>query len=221
APFGRHEEMMNEYQTKRVLSNRTQDAESGKFGGKTRASSNRFQTLPFPETDDYEESFPSLSGSYSKTQKEPSSQDQLFIDAVEVNTSLRKMVNDLPLDSCSRRFGSAAVKSFEEDVKGAPFDSVRRVSLEELIYCLKGLSPFQIAEGLNLTFCPSTSSRDAVPLVSGQPVEDPGVERNVPAIVEEVIVVTWWESKEMNVLKKPKPKSALIGKCYLTRRKRM
>ncbi|KAL6984466.1 hypothetical protein U1Q18_017844 [Sarracenia purpurea var. burkii] len=54
--------MKNNYQTKRVLS-RPQGAGKGKLG----VSPNRFQTLS-PETDDYEASFPSLSGSYSKSQ---------------------------------------------------------------------------------------------------------------------------------------------------------
>ncbi|KAL6989272.1 hypothetical protein U1Q18_015024 [Sarracenia purpurea var. burkii] len=97
------------------------------------------------------------------------------------------MIRDLPLDRRSRRFGSAVVKNFEEDVKGAPFDSVKRVSLEARVRCLKGVSPIEIAEGLNLTFFPSSSSRDVVS--SGEPIEEPGVERNDPVIVDEVTAV--------------------------------
>ncbi|KAL6981116.1 hypothetical protein U1Q18_022746 [Sarracenia purpurea var. burkii] len=69
------------------------------------------------------------------------------------------MVNDLPLDRCSNLFGYEVVKSFKEHVKEASFDLARMASLKERIYCLKGMSPIQIAEGLNLTFFPSTNPR--------------------------------------------------------------
>ncbi|KAL6962911.1 hypothetical protein U1Q18_037874 [Sarracenia purpurea var. burkii] len=124
---------MKKYQTKRVLSNRIQDAvtKSGKSGIK---SSNRFHSLAYPDSDDYEECFPPLSGSSSKTQKLLSSQDQLFIDAAK-----------------------SLVPSM---------DLARRVSLEEQVDCLFGLSPIQIAEGLKLTFRPL--SRTVGPFVLGQ-----------------------------------------------------
>ncbi|KAL6980787.1 hypothetical protein U1Q18_022426 [Sarracenia purpurea var. burkii] len=84
------------------------------------------------------------------------------------------MVNDLPLNLRSRHFGSEVVKSFEEHVKEASFDSARRASLEEHVYCLKGLSLIQIVEGLILTFRPLTSSRAAISLVSRKPIEIQG-----------------------------------------------
>ncbi|KAL6982478.1 hypothetical protein U1Q18_043217 [Sarracenia purpurea var. burkii] len=76
------------------------------------------------------------------------------------------MVNDLPLDLRSRNFASAVVKNFEDHVQDASTDLARRVSLEERVYCLIGLSPIQIAEGLKLTFRPLI--RAAVPFASGK-----------------------------------------------------
>ncbi|KAL6992298.1 hypothetical protein U1Q18_010406 [Sarracenia purpurea var. burkii] len=169
---------MNKNQTKRVLL--AVEKKTGKFGDKTRVLHSKFS----PETDDYKKSFPSLSGSDPKTQKKPNTLDYLFLDAAEAKISLLTMIRDLPLDRRSRRIGSAVVKNFEEDVKGAPFDSVKRASLKARVSCLKGVSPIEIAEGLNLTFCPSSSSRDTVS--SGEPIEEPGVERNNPVIVDEV-----------------------------------
>ncbi|KAL6957198.1 hypothetical protein U1Q18_040456, partial [Sarracenia purpurea var. burkii] len=141
-------QVKNKYQTRRVLSNRSQDVETGRFV----VSPNKFQTLSLV-TDNYEETFPPLSGSSSKVQKIVSFRDQIFIDAAEVNICLSKMVSDFPLDLSSRNLASWVVKDFEEHVKDASTDSASRVSLEERVYCLKGLSPLQIVEGLKLTFC--------------------------------------------------------------------
>ncbi|KAL6978063.1 hypothetical protein U1Q18_047982, partial [Sarracenia purpurea var. burkii] len=112
----------------------------------------------------FEENFPPLAG--AKAQKLLSFQDQLFIDTAKVNTCLSKMVNDLPLDLRSRNFASAVVKNFEEHVKDASTDLARRVSLEERVDCLFGLSPIQIAEGLKLTLRPL--NRTVGPSVIGQ-----------------------------------------------------
>ncbi|KAL6956930.1 hypothetical protein U1Q18_040637 [Sarracenia purpurea var. burkii] len=124
-------QVKNKYQTRRVLSNRSQDVETGRFV----VSPNKFQTLSLV-TDNYEETFPHLSGSSSKVQKIVSSQDQIFIDAAEVNISLSNNVSDFPLDLSSRNLASWVVKDFEEHVKDASTDSASR-----------------IAEGLKLTFC--------------------------------------------------------------------
>ncbi|KAL6976869.1 hypothetical protein U1Q18_025654, partial [Sarracenia purpurea var. burkii] len=126
-----------------------QGADSGKF-----RVPNRFQSLSI-EPEDYEKSFPPLSGSSSKSRRFLSSQEQLFIDATEVNTCLLRMANDLPLDLRSRNFASDLVKSFEDHVKEASTDLASRVSLEDRVDCLLGLSPL-------------TSPRAAVPTTSGQ-----------------------------------------------------
>ncbi|KAL6997446.1 hypothetical protein U1Q18_007573 [Sarracenia purpurea var. burkii] len=154
--------MKNKLQTNRVPSYRFQGADSGKF-----RVPNRFQSLS-TEPEDYEKSFPPLSGSSSKSRRFLSSQEQLFIDAAEVNTCLLRMANDLPLDLRSRNFASNLVKIFEEHVKEASTDLESRVSLEDRVDCLLGLSPIQIAEGLKLNFRPLTSPRAAVPTSSGQ-----------------------------------------------------
>ncbi|KAL6953319.1 hypothetical protein U1Q18_041668, partial [Sarracenia purpurea var. burkii] len=114
-------QVKNKYQTRRVLSNRSQDVETGRFV----VSPNKFQTLSLV-TDNYEETFPHLSGSSSKVQKIVSSQDQIFIDAAEVNICLSKMVTDFPLDLSSRNLASWVVKDFEEHVKDASTDSASR-----------------------------------------------------------------------------------------------
>ncbi|KAL6966902.1 hypothetical protein U1Q18_032697 [Sarracenia purpurea var. burkii] len=120
---------ITKYQTRRVLSNRSQDGETGRFV----VSPNRFQTLSF-ETDNYEETFPPLSGSSSKTQKIVTSKDQIFIDAAEVNTCLLEMVTNFPLDLYSRKLASWVSKDFEEHVKEASSDPVSRASLKERVY---------------------------------------------------------------------------------------
>ncbi|KAL6962854.1 hypothetical protein U1Q18_037815 [Sarracenia purpurea var. burkii] len=140
--------MKNNYQTKRVQS-RPQGAGKGKFG----VSPNRFQTLS-PETDDYEVSFPSLSGSYqAKAQRSCS---KLVEDALSIRENLRKLIRDESMDKDFVTLLRTESKSFTAellrfDKDPDPFSPSKMASLEARIRSLKGLSPVKAEDRVGTT----------------------------------------------------------------------
>ncbi|KAL6953351.1 hypothetical protein U1Q18_040898 [Sarracenia purpurea var. burkii] len=140
--------MKNNYQTKRVQS-RPQGAGKGEFG----VSPNRFQTLS-PETDDYEVSFPSLSGSYqAKAQRSCS---KLVEDALSIRENLRKLIRDESMDKDFVTLLRTESKSFTAellrfDKDPDPFSPSKMASLEARIRSLKGLSPVKAEDRVGTT----------------------------------------------------------------------
>ncbi|KAL6954836.1 hypothetical protein U1Q18_048596, partial [Sarracenia purpurea var. burkii] len=118
------EEIMNKFQTKRVLSNRIQDTttKSAKAGFK---SSNRFHSLVSPNSDEYEVSFPSLPPrkelstpkELKKQAIDPPSHRSIIEEALRIHDNLEALIRDNPLEVKLSEVFRAEKKSLEADIE--------------------------------------------------------------------------------------------------------
>ncbi|KAL6965322.1 hypothetical protein U1Q18_036378, partial [Sarracenia purpurea var. burkii] len=125
---------MSKSQTKQDPPNRSQSVE--RKTGKGRDKSNRFHVLSSPVIDDYEVCFPSLSGSYSKTQREPSS-----LANVEDRSKDLKAIH--PISGSPRSEDGNKKEAWRKAQEAVRAEShYEPVIVEEIIKARSGNSPF-------------------------------------------------------------------------------